>query len=430
MTFLNKHIDGQTSTFIPGKQGPRGKRARVTFIASYSEGQSTDAKILEQYRLNENDLKIESLIKMSYQYHGQSDYPDYDCIDSSSRDYRDSSTIPICSCATDVSTSHDISIGCDDIISGDIIESEYWVDGETSEDSYPGYKFYERDVVKTDSSIAYTAKIPNSYISIIVPGFDTVPKLVRRLSEYPEEYDYIIYIDKNVTYLLMITKTEENEYYEPIACHCKILDTWKKSENIATYVANINDITDNIKMYHINYPITKIVTDDAKINKKLESANECEVYTKRIKDETKLKNFLIVSPSLKPIGDYKITVEFLYKKDQPFVDSLIAKLYSDGGYNNSVIGDSNNFVRGMNFDNEKLNTFDVIIKDYNDGKNELSFNSTQKFYIPEERWDDYVAYFYVYYKKLNGGYNKVLVNKMQYRDFINTSDDYNCLEEA
>ena len=422
-----KHIDGQTSTFIPGKKGLTGKRARVTFISSYSEGQATDTKLLEQYELTE-DSKIDSLISMEYQYHGQSDYPNYDCIDKSFIEYRNSPTDPICSCQTEHEEGQK---GCKNDVenfkSGDIIESEFWIDG-TSSESFPGYKFYERDVVTTDSSIAYTAKIPNSYISIIIPGFDTTPKLVRRLDEYPEPYDYIIYVDKNVTYLLMITSVSENEYYEPIACHCKILDTWKKSEDMATYIANIDDITDNIKMYHVNYPVKKIVTDDDKIITELKKdyVTECDVYTKRINDETRFKNFLIVSPSLKPIGDYKITVEFLYKKDNPFIDSIISKLFIKGE-NNSVIGSPTKFQRGQTFDDENLNTFEVIIKDYDDGKNELSFNSTQKFYIPKHRQKDYIVYIYIYYKKLNGGYNKVLVNKMKYETFIESSDD--CLKQ-
>ena len=435
-----KHIDGQTSTFIPGKKGPTGRRARVTFISSYSEGQATDANLIEQYEIT-NNSKIDALVSMEYQYHGQSDYPVYNCIDDSDEDteppYRYGPTVPVCSCGMGphTPTEQNEPFGCDsssnEFISGDIIEDEAWIEG-TDENSFIGYKFYERDIVTTDSSRAYTAKIPNSYISIIVPGFDTVPKLVRRLNEYPEEYDYIIFVDKNVTYLLMITSVTENEYYEPIACHCKILDTWKKSDDMATYIANINDITDNIKLYIVNHNVKKIITDDTKIintlaNLRLHATEEsdvkCDVYTKRINDEITYKNFLIVSSSLKPIGDYKITVEFLYKKDNPFVDSVISDLFSTDENDNSLLGAPYNFRKGLSFDDENLNTFEVIIKDYEDGKNELSFNSTKMFYIPEHRQNDYVAYFYIYYKKLNGGYNKVLVNKMPYKEFINSSDD-------
>ena len=75
-----------------------------------------------------------------------------------------------------------------------------------------------------------------------------------------------------------------------------------------------------------------------------------------------------------------------------------------------------------NFDNERLDTFEVIIKDFNDGVDSLTYSSTVKFYIPIERYSDYTVNIFIYYKKLNGSYNKFLVNSLPYEQFIEWDD--------
>jgi hypothetical protein len=69
--------DGATSSFLPGNKGNKGNRARITFISSHIEGNSSDDFLLEQYQLSGDDFhhddnrKIElSIDELTYYYVG------------------------------------------------------------------------------------------------------------------------------------------------------------------------------------------------------------------------------------------------------------------------------------------------------------------------------------------------------------------------
>lgn len=475
-----KHIDGLTSTFIHGEQGDKGRRARVTFISSYNEGRIGDNRFIEQYKLTGDDFysgprSIDfALNDMTYQFHGITDYPKYP-IDGTyninnddvstytpenQEEYQrnvtnppigshlaDSSIIQDASTyITDVLNNYDFTISSDGTKSsnispeqffdasnstnlplGNIIERSAISSIPLTPDQFEGYKFYEEDQVNIDSSVGYIATIPNSYISIIVPEFDVIPKVVKRLPEYPEPYDYIIYIDKNITYLLLIQEVSESKHYEPIECKCKILDTWRKSNDIATSINDTSDITDNIKLYSVNYPINHIVLDYNTINSDIiNGKDDVKPATKYRRDDTTLKNFLLTSTKGK-IGNYKIVAEFFYKPICTLpVHSIIADRFLFNDSTMTYIGNSSLFYRTSdkptNFDNERLDTFEVIIKDFEDGVDNLTYSSTVKFYIPIERYNDYTVNIFIYYKKLNGSYNKFLVNSLPYKQFIEWDD--------
>lgn len=487
-----KHIDGKTSSFLPGENGNRGRRARLTFISSYSEGISTNDFLLQQYELSGDTFKHDdvrdignSIDKLSYYYKDDAGYPKY-TIDTNYPEnlknysgnttynsdnqykYQDNVTNPPignhsvdCSYAPfDASASTDdvnnywstindkeFDIDLDgsfndklntsnyknntqDLPLGNIIKEENISSLPLDDDAFVGYKFYETTQVNTDSSIGYIATIPNSYMSIIVPEFNMTPKVIKRLPEYPEPYDYIIYVDKNETYLLLIEEILEGHFFEPIPCKCKILDVWKRSKNIATHIDNTSELTDNIKLYCVNQSIKRVVLDNTENINALKSEYNNDYITpitKTIKDETLLKNFLITSSKNK-LGDYKITAEFMYTKEYTLpVHTIIAERFTEDG--NTLIGNPLSFDRNgslpQNFDDEKLDTFEIIIKDFKDGLNNSTFSSSVKVYIPEIRQDLYTVNIFMYYKKRNGGYNKFLLNSMPYKQFIVWDDIIN-----
>ena len=453
------HIDGATSSFLYGKQGEKGYRSRLTFISSYIEGNTLDDFLIEQYRLSGDDYEhndnrqIEQAVnELTYYYAGNSEYPSYD---SSYQNYITEPPIGIhdpSSYIFDVSTywsllenSKDSSYGKfdtsydnfdsstfrknDDLFKGNIINSDKITNNSfpLDDDLFVGYKFYEQSQFGTDSSLGYIATIPNSYMSIVVPEFNTTPKIIKRLSEYPEPYDYIIFIDKNITYLLCIEEVEDNNFFEPITCKCKILDTWIKSKNIATYIENTTEITDNIKLYCVNYPVKRVKWINDEIIDP--SINMIEPVLKTVKDDTIFKNFLLTSSAGK-LGDYKVVIEFFYNCDCVLpVDTIIAKRFikpKDSDEEVTLIGYPSYYDRmndlPNNFDDERLDTFEIIVKDFNDGTDSMTFSSTAKFYIPESRQDAYTVNIFIYYKKLNGGYNKFLVNSIPYKEFVNWDD--------
>lgn len=472
--------DGATSSFLPGNKGNKGNRARITFISSHIEGNSSDDFLLEQYQLSGDDFhhddnrKIElSINELTYYYVDDSGYPIYNTSSYNPNDstlpnynsnnqerYQHSVTNPPIgqhdsdsvqyvpfNVSIDASTrelywekvkaNFDTSIDgsftntdpttyLDDIENlplGNIIKSDAITSLPLNDNTFVGYKFYEQKQLETDSSIGYIATVPNSYMSIVAPEFETAPKIVKRLPEYPEPYDYIIYIDKNVTYLLLIEDVAYNKFYEPIICTCKTLDTWIKSDDIATHIDDTTELTDNLKMYCVNQHIKRIVLDEIATKETGTDTGYYEPVTKTIKDDNTVKNFLITSTNGN-LGNYKITAEFVYKKEYTLiVHSIIASRFT--GADDTIIGEPRLYDRNtsiQNFDDECLDTFEIIIKNFNDGINDITYTPTIKFYIPESRQDLYDVNIYMYYKKLNGGYNKFLVNSMSYKEFIAWDD--------
>jgi hypothetical protein len=518
-----KHINGITSSFLPGEKGKKGRRSRVTFIASYSEGQFISEHTLEQYQLtgeddytHDNDRTIGNIVgKLSYKYIGDANYPLYNkdvsyppttntkytsenqytyqqqvinppigqhdssnenpYVPINANDYKNTSEALTASneywseldklpfdistngepSKTDINPS-DYRYKADTLPLGNIIKEDSITSLPLSDAEFVEYKFYEISQLDTDISTGYIATIPNSYMSLIIPGFDSAPKITRNLPEYPEEYDYIIYIDRNKTYLLVIEEVSENFFYEPIVCKCKILDTWSKSKDIATHINNTTDLTHNIKMYCVNQHIKRIILDDDANKKsghyysgsgigsrddeiKYGYEDHVHSYTKPVvkvkKDSTLLKNFILTSTS-GVIGQYKITAEFFYKEPITLVvHSTVAERFVKDkikGDNVTIIGNSCTYTRDnsgytdmrfvQNFDDERLDTFEITIKDFDDGVDTVAYTPSINFYIPDSRKDSYDVNIFMYYKKLNGGYNKFLINNMPYREFIAWDD--------
>lgn len=433
------HIDGQTSTFIPGERGNDGKRARVTFVASYNEGEASEEFLIKQYYINNNS--IEKPINLSYFYNKQSILStDPKWNDSNTHKSKDGSVYPDFN-ANDDGYSNNPSVPANSYIDennnntygvdengnilptsilytyGDIVKREALQSDSMEDNVYTGYKFYQTNEVQIDDITGYIAKMRNSYIAINIPEFNYTPKIIKKIPENPEPYDYIMYIDKIATYILQIISVSQTSLYEPIVCSCKILDKWKKSEETTA----LNDIVDNIKLYCTDITSNHVKLDDT------QTIGE-QPNIKHIKEKNRLKNFLLISNSAK-IDNYKITLEFSHKTDYPIFSSVIAEKFdTDTPTNNTIIGCKEKYDRSsnykINFDNERLGTYEIIIKDFNESKGDSTYTSTVKIKsLSEEKdYEDYIVYLYVYYKKINGGYNKTLISRMSYYDLILMDD--------
>ena len=402
---IDKNLSGSTSTFIPGEKGDTGHRSRLTYISSFREGYTGESFLIEQYRLSDDENKyiIGAVNELGHQLvaeitetgynkkDNEPTYPDWD------QDYTTDNPL------------------------GNIIQQEHIKDQTnlTLEDTeFEGYKFYETDVMNIDSSIGYVANIPNSYIMISVPEFDYEPKVIKRYQEYPEPYDYIIYIDKNKTYLLVIESVLSETKYEPIRCKCKILDTWKTSEKIITNIDNISDITDKIKLYCVNTPIKRLKNKIGGYGTKVETIS--------FSDDAIMKTFTLLS-NKGDIGKYRVSAEFVYNSNiNLLINTDVASRFLPGPSKFTHIGYSETYHRGygqqhQNFDNECLGTFEMIIKDYNDGVGYMTYNTSSKFYT--KNLNNYTVNLYITYDKTNGGQNKVLINTFQsYDEFLDWDD--------
>ena len=402
----DKHISGSTSSFIPGDKGDNGHRARLTYISSVREGYTGDQFLIEQYRLSddENKIIIGAINELGHQLVGEINESGYN-------KKEDSSTYP----DWDQPFTNDNPLG--NIIQQEHIKNQANLTLETTE--FEGYKFYETDVLNIDSSVGYVAKIPNSYIMINVPEFDNKPKVIKRLQEYPEPYDYIIYIDKNNTYLLMIEDVLSDNIYEPIECKCKILDTWKTSSGSITNISDVDDITETLKIYCINQSISRPKMTNSQLY-------ATPITISYIPDDTLMKNFTIISSKGK-IGKYKISAEFVHNTDiNLLINRDVAFRFTNDETDRTYIGnwDTYEYDNGRyesNFDHECLGTYEIIIKDYNDGVGEISYNSSSAFYM--KNTDNYTINLYITYDKTNGGQNKVLINTFQSYDEFLAWDD-------
>ena len=420
----NNCTHGPISTSIPGKKGETGKRSRLTYVATYTHGTESEEYVLSQLTYDNESIgdaidldyytptDDEGQIKITYPYPSDKDHI----------------TVP---------ESSDVGKG----ISGNILKwDNAWrkptIDTPSSlasdESIRPNYKFYEEQTDSIDSSIGYVARIKNTSIKIICDEIETTnPSITNTLDIYPEVGDYIIFVDKNSTYILLIEKVEYGNYQSVTRCYCKVLDAWNKDINDAQQIINTTEITDNINIYCTNYDFAyNKLTDD--INDIYDRKPNIEyTHTSDI-----LKNFLIISKNNNyTLGNYKIELEFLSVYNTPIMHSTIADYFSNS--DNYFFGDISKYDRTHNrvyenikftkssFDDEKLDNFTIIIKDYNEGVNSSVYNSTVKIpvkYLNAFKNDYPNIHLYIYVKKLNGSINKILIGEFNVDSLLNWND--------
>ena len=429
-------LSGPISTSLPGKKGDVGKRARITYISTYADGMLTDDYLLSQIKY-ENEAVTES-ITLSYSQ------ADIDGVIDCDPYQTTTSTIPQDSSTEDKSNENMK-------YHGDIIKwaDDVWFDktdehGSTLHDDhsiYPNYKFFERTSDTIDSSIGYIAKLKNSFMQVICDDLETPnPKITKRLEVEPEPYDYILFVDINSTFLLIIESVEYKKYYEPTVCYCKVIDSWTKPSDEAKQINDISDITDTIGIYCSHYDYSyRMLSNEQYSSKSTTPAIET------VHDSDVLRNFIIISQQGKTIGNYKIELEFISDYNTPEIFSSILNKFDSSTSLNYFFGDPLKYQRtdtrkynyigedvifsGASFDDEKLDTFYITIKNFEDGVNELTYTPSVNIPIKllKACHEHYHVNLYIHYKKLNGAINKVLITSMSAEQFIEWNDSNNIL---
>lgn len=115
-----------------------------------------------------------------------------------------------------------------------------------------------------------------------------------------------------------------------------------------------------------------------------------------------------------PIGEIMIEAEFIKQNPLCRMDSVFPQLYNNNpkGRNSSEypLGFPENINYEINFDNENLENFNVIVKNFNDGSNDAVYHSN--IYIPKNDYSDYVIMLYVYTKISDISFKKDFLGQM------------------
>ena len=260
-------------------------------------------------------------------------------------------------------------------------------------DQQSQYFIYKRD--PTDPSTNISVKNPFS-------GSD----------EYPGIFDYIIYVDNNNTYLYMIT--DKRLVNGQIETSGELIDKWETKTNNPIIDNNIDiEITcerKTISYYPFIatnfYPTIRTqynpdeYNNDFKIDSGINTKNkillegDIDQNNTTHQDSSSCFSFKIENrDSTKTIGSYKIVIEFFTDLISPAMDGVIANKFKPVNLSQEITdrsGDNITF-RGylMNYASntavnkeawtelfiEKLDNFEITIKDFNDGVGQTSYES-------------------------------------------------------
>lgn len=420
------HLCGPISSSIPGKRGSNGPRSRVTFVATYTHGVDPEDFVLTQLQY-ENE-SITTAIELSYNVatdkNGNPLQVTYPQLKNDTPSDNEGSNVG------DILKWNDVWKKATPTESSDLV---------TNRDIYRDYNFYENETDEIDSSRGYLARIKNSFIQISCDGIEAKnPKISNYLNVDPEPYDYIIFVDRNSTFILIIESVNYGDYHDTTICNCKVIDVWKKPSDDAQQITDATEITDNINIYCIKYNLMYKKLSDRQYVTNLDTTPTTEQAT----ETDTLRNFLIVSnDTKKTIGNYKIELDFISDYNTSLTYSTIKSKFT--GKDDFFFGNVEKYDRnvsrnyddmkfsGSSYDDERLDTFTIVIKDYNDGLGELTYNPTVTLPIKllKALHTHYTnVHLYIYYKKLNGSINKVLVSEMSVDDFINWDDTKNILK--
>lgn len=240
----------------------------------------------------------------------------------------------------------------------------------------------------------------------------------------PLPYDYILYTTLNNTYLLYIISCNQDDKTSWNAT-TEILDQW--SEN-SDGINNANDI--NVSIGCITRVLNRrFLTEEITTNPIIDRS---ALTVKGYVDISKNSNidyglrFNVTSKNSNTLGNFRIQLEFNTDLASPAMDTIIAQRFVAP---DSEIPEKMTFrgymgkyscleeVGTYNFDNEKLDNFTVIIKDYNDGLDSKNFS--KDICIPrgvlEEARDKgfpYTCKIYGYVNLHDDTYTKVYIGDM------------------
>ena len=115
-----------------------------------------------------------------------------------------------------------------------------------------------------------------------------------------------------------------------------------------------------------------------------------------------------------PIGDVMIEAEFIKQNPICHMSSMLPDMYDNNPQNRNAseypLGFPENMSYDVNYDNEELENFSVIVKNFNDGTNESVFHSNV--FIPKNDYSDYIILVYIYTKISDVAFKKEFLGEM------------------
>lgn len=238
-------------------------------------------------------------------------------------------------------------------------------------------------------------------ISFNIPGLhDTTITIPVKYDEIaPKELDYIIYAELGHTFLVYINNVLE-ETQDGWNVEVTLIDHWVTHANAQEGQDTI-DVTIGCIVSQITHPYLKNQHTMVQIPLVMLplGSNDPEAFgvidNPAIDPITYVARFSVTSRTDTPLGDFRIQLEFNTDQSSPAMDTIIAQKFSTGnrpiqnqdkltfrGYMGNYSGSITGQDRTNNFDNEKLDNFCMIIKDFNEGVNEMHFWKDSR--IPED----------------------------------------------
>jgi hypothetical protein len=193
--------------------------------------------------------------------------------------------------------------------------------------------------------------------------------------KYPELTDEYISILNNY-YSDPKHTTTDNDVWTAI-----LIDKWKQYTNDVSVITNIKTI-----------PYTAW-------NGKIKKMDDNKIIAETEIDSINLITFDTISTTNKNLGNIKITAEFTLNDLNGKLRSEIIKYIwctdkESTSLDNYPYGLDENIQYTLNYDNEILGNFEVVIKDWTDAVNSMSF--TNSAYFKCENFKDYTILIYVY----------------------------------
>jgi hypothetical protein len=204
------------------------------------------------------------------------------------------------------------------------------------------------------------------------------------------------FIDDNINNILDYYTNHSNDL-----CIATLIDTWAQVESNISIVANTKNIA-----YEAWNGETKIVNGD--------------LYAVKTNATSPFIYFDVISTVGNNLGKIKVTAEF--NKDSTNygeMGSELQKMWYDiptsSDPSNYIYGYPDNYNYTLNYDNEELGNFEIIIKDWSDAVNQTSYSSPS--YIKKETLNDYIISLYVY-TNISNFINKTYIGEFTVNDLL------------
>jgi hypothetical protein len=194
----------------------------------------------------------------------------------------------------------------------------------------------------------------------------------------PMPYDYIIYAENHHTYLMYIISVEHIPSQEPVQvwlATTELIDQWDY------YLTPEDEDTIDVTVGCIGRQLTiPYMTNGLSNNPVIEQGGlSIKGYADNIIQVSMDYGFRfnVTSRNSDTLGPFRIQLEFNTTQQSPAMDTIIASKFTQSNIKNDLLtfrGYMGNYscksdVNGgsYNFDNEKLDNFTVIIKDFKEG---------------------------------------------------------------